>query len=238
MFLLWYWFSWVTCYDRYSFYRGGFVTCFSLPHNRKSPFGFGIWYFVLTLCGCGMAIFVHFNLLLGILIYLSIISILVLDVKINTINAYKINNYLEHWFNKCLTSKLFSVLIRYFSKYFYLILYIYRRSSDLITIIALYSFISLLSLYIELPILLMVIIYDFYLYNKYNTSLLLTLKNSKDCFCILLCLYFMFKSVDLYSLEQCFYLMIIFFSVLTLLYINIIDKNFKKKVSLFILFNN
>src|ERR1017187_1127123 len=70
MFLLWYWFSWIARYDRYSFYSCRVVTCFSLPLYRKSSFGFRIQYIILTFCRCGMIIFIYFNILLRFLINL------------------------------------------------------------------------------------------------------------------------------------------------------------------------
>ena len=68
MFLFWYRFSWASCYDRYSFYCRGFMTCISLSFNRKSSFGVGIIDIILTFCRRGMVISFHFNLLLGFLI--------------------------------------------------------------------------------------------------------------------------------------------------------------------------
>jgi hypothetical protein len=47
----------------------------SLPFNGQPSFGFGIRDFVLTLCGCGMAIFIHFYILLGFLDLVADIAI-------------------------------------------------------------------------------------------------------------------------------------------------------------------
>jgi len=43
------------------------MTCTSISSNKQPSPGFGSRYFVLTLCGCGVAFFVCFYILLGIL---------------------------------------------------------------------------------------------------------------------------------------------------------------------------
>jgi hypothetical protein len=43
------------------------VKGFGLSFDGKSSFGFGIWYFVLTFCGCSLTFFVYFYLLLRFL---------------------------------------------------------------------------------------------------------------------------------------------------------------------------
>jgi hypothetical protein len=61
------------------------MTYISLPFNRKSPLGFRIWYTLLTFCGCCLTFFIHFNILLGVLVLLEhstlpyIISLVSLD---------------------------------------------------------------------------------------------------------------------------------------------------------------
>lgn len=66
------------------------MTCFSLSFYRKPSFGFGIQYFVLTLCGCGLTILIHFNILLGFLNFLGIILIL-------SLSYYPIRYYKRIW---------------------------------------------------------------------------------------------------------------------------------------------
>nr|YP_009240964.1 hypothetical protein [Cairneyella variabilis]AMK08993.1 hypothetical protein [Cairneyella variabilis] len=79
MFLLWNRISRNSCYDRYSLYSCGFVTCFSLSFYRKPSFRFRIKYIILTFCWCGLTFFVYFYILLRFLInlntYLSLFNI-------------------------------------------------------------------------------------------------------------------------------------------------------------------
>ena len=70
MFLFWNGFSWDSCYDRYGFYCGGFVTGTSISLYRKSSSGFGILNPILTFCGCGVTFPIYFDLLLRFLSYI------------------------------------------------------------------------------------------------------------------------------------------------------------------------
>lgn len=45
------------------------MTSVSIPLYRQSSFGFGIQYTILTLCGCGLVVFICFYILLGFLGY-------------------------------------------------------------------------------------------------------------------------------------------------------------------------
>jgi len=52
-----------------AFFNSCFLTYFSLPFNRKSPFGIRICYTVLTFCRCCVIVFIYFCILLRIVIY-------------------------------------------------------------------------------------------------------------------------------------------------------------------------
>jgi len=57
----------ITRYYRYNLFSCGFFTFVSLPFNWKSPFGFGSWYTILTLCRRSMVVSFFVSILLGFL---------------------------------------------------------------------------------------------------------------------------------------------------------------------------
>lgn len=93
------------------------MTCFSLPQYRKPSPGFGVEHIVLTLCGCGMAISICLNLLLGILIsLLSMYTFFMFIVfrnsirGLNNIILYDINNLLCSIYSECSKNKQFILI--------------------------------------------------------------------------------------------------------------------------------
>lgn len=151
-------------------------------------------------------------------------------ININTINAHSLNKSLEFYYKKCLMMDWFKHTVEYIVNNIGLIILMLTTLKYLSSIIALYSLITYLSLFVDLPILFICVMGDYYICKKCNISFLLIFKKYKDYIHMLL-FFYLYTTTIIDSnniLMLCFYFSTIF-SALTLLYINIINKSFKKK---------